>query len=422
MRPIRCGKLADCDIAGAATDAAEFAGPEGLGICSLYVLNSGHAPSAPASLPAPARARRCLERGGAVRTHEFVRESDGWDMPEDERLLRTEVSEERPRLVITRNASPDVPFDRSLNPYRGCEHGCIYCFARPSHGYLGLSAGLDFETRLVARPSAPEVLERELGRKGYVPGVLAIGTNTDPYQPVELRYRIMRRVLQVLSDWNHPVGIVTKGALIERDLDILSGLAGRGLVSVGISVTTLDPGLSRRLLAAAGARAGAAAGGDSRAGGGGGAGAGVMVAPVIPVLTDPELERILEAAAAAGARAASWILLRLPHQVAPLFRDWLERHEPGRAAHVMARLREMRGGQDYDFPSGAAGCGGRACMPSFWPGASVSLPGGWDWTATCRGCAATFSPARRSRAISFPCSDGRCRIRIFLRSVVWFQS
>jgi len=298
------------------------------------------------------RARGAASNGaGRFEPYESVRESDGWDMPEDERLLRTEVSEERPRSVITRNASPDVPFDRSLNPYRGCEHGCIYCFARPSHGYLGLSAGLDFETRLVARPSAPDVLERELGRKGYVPGVLAIGTNTDPYQPVESRYRIMRRVLQVLSDWNHPVGIVTKGALIERDLDILSGLAGRGLVSVGISVTTLDPGLSRRLeprapvparrLAAMAALA--AAGVPVR----------VMVAPVIPVLTDPELERILEAAAAAGARAASWILLRLPHEVAPLFRDWLERHEPGRAAHVMARLREMRGGQDYDSEWGS---------------------------------------------------------------------
>lgn len=298
------------------------------------------------------RARGAASNGaGRFEPYESVRESDGWDMPEEERLLRTEVSEERPRSVITRNASPDLPFDRSLNPYRGCEHGCIYCFARPSHGYLGLSAGLDFETRLVARPSAPEVLERELGRKGYVPDVLAIGTNTDPYQPVESRYRIMRRVLQVLSDWNHPVGIVTKGALIERDLDILSGMAGRGLVSVGISVTTLDPGLSRRLeprapvparrLAAMAALA--AAGVPVR----------VMVAPVIPVLTDSELERILEAAAAAGARAASWILLRLPHEVAPLFRDWLDRHEPGRAAHVMARLREMRGGQDYDSEWGS---------------------------------------------------------------------
>ena len=293
------------------------------------------------------RARGAASNGaGRFEPYETLRESDGWDLPEDERLLRTEVSEERPRSVVTRNDSPDLPFDRSLNPYRGCEHGCIYCFARPSHGYLGLSAGLDFETRLVARPTAPEVLERELSRRAYVPAVLAIGTNTDPYQPIEARYRIMRRVLQVLSDWNHPVAIVTKGALIERDIDILSDMAGRRLASVGISVTTLDAGLSRRLeprapaperrLAAIGALA--AAGVPVR----------VMVAPVIPVLTDTELERIMEAAAAAGARAASWILLRLPHEVAPLFRDWLERHEPGRAAHVMARLREMRGGKDYD--------------------------------------------------------------------------
>ncbi len=293
------------------------------------------------------KARGAASNGaGRFEPYESIRESDGWDIPEDERLLRTEVSEERPRSVLSRNTSPDVPFDQSLNPYRGCEHGCIYCFARPSHGYLGLSGGLDFETRLVARPTAPEVLARELGRKAYVPKVLAIGTNTDPYQPIEARYRIMRRVLQVLSDWNHPVAIVTKGAMIERDVDILGDMARRGLASVGISVTTLDPALSRRMepraplpvrrLAAM--RALAAAGVPVR----------VMVAPVVPVLTDRELERILEAAKEAGAGTASWILLRLPHEVAPLFRDWLERVEPGKAAHVMNRLREMRGGKDYD--------------------------------------------------------------------------
>lgn len=293
------------------------------------------------------KARGAASNGaGRFEPYESIRESDGWDIPEDERLLRTEVSEERPRSVLSRNTSPDVPFDQSLNPYRGCEHGCIYCFARPSHGYLGMSGGLDFETRLVARPTAPEVLARELGRKAYVPKVLAIGTNTDPYQPIEARYRIMRRVLQVLSDWNHPVAIVTKGAMIERDVDILGDMARRGLASVGISVTTLDPALSRRMepraplpvrrLAAM--RALAAAGVPVR----------VMVAPVVPVLTDRELERILEAAKEAGAGTASWILLRLPHEVAPLFRDWLERVEPGKAAHVMNRLREMRGGKDYD--------------------------------------------------------------------------
>ena len=273
-------------------------------------------------------------------------ENDGWDIPEDERLLRTKVSEEQPRLVINRVASPDLPFDRTLNPYCGCEHGCAYCFARPTHAYLGLSPGLDFETRLVARPTAPEVLSRELGRKGYVCAPLAIGTNTDPYQPIEARYRIMRRILEVLSDWNHPVAIVTKGAMIERDIDILADMARRDLAQVGISVTTLDAALSRRLeprapvpdrrLAAIRRLS------DS------GIPIRVMVAPVIPVLTEPELEEILSAAAAAGAKTASWILLRLPLEVAPLFRDWLLRHKPDQAGHIMNKLREMRGGADYD--------------------------------------------------------------------------
>ncbi|MGB3147158.1 MAG: PA0069 family radical SAM protein [Paracoccaceae bacterium] len=271
---------------------------------------------------------------------------DGWDMPEEERLLRTEVAEERPRTVLNHVASPDLPFDRTLNPYRGCEHGCVYCFARPTHAYLGLSPGLDFETKLTARPDAAEVLARELGRKSYRPKPIAIGTNTDPYQPIEARYRIMRAILQCLSDWNHPVSIITKGTLIERDLDILAAMAGRNLVQVGVSVTTLDAGLSRRLEPRAPApqrrlaiiRSLADAGVPVR----------VMVAPVIPVLTEPELEAILTAAAAAGAQAASWILLRLPLEVAPLFRDWLERQAPGSATHVLNRMRAMRGGADYD--------------------------------------------------------------------------
>ncbi|MFN0114397.1 MAG: PA0069 family radical SAM protein [Paracoccaceae bacterium] len=303
-------------------------------------------------LPPPDPFLRLRARGAASnvpgRFEPYAREvvQDGWDIPEEDRLLRTEVSEEVPRSVISRNASPDLPFDRSLNPYRGCEHGCIYCFARPTHSYLGLSAGLDFETRLTAKPTAPAVLERELGRKAYVPDVLAIGTNTDPYQPIEARYRIMRGVLEVLSAWNHPVAIVTKGAMIERDIDILADMAGRGLVSVGISVTTLDPGLSRRLEPRAPLPARRLA--AIRALAGAGIPVRVMVAPVIPVLTDRELESILAEAAGAGAKAASWVLLRLPFEVAPLFRDWLERHEPLKAAHVMNRLREMRGGKDYD--------------------------------------------------------------------------
>ena len=307
-------------------------------------------------LPPPDPFLRLKARGaasnGSGRFEPYTREvvSDDWDIAEEERLLRTSVAEERPCSILNRVASPDLPFDRSINPYRGCEHGCIYCFARPTHAWLGLSPGLDFETRLVARPTAPEVLAHEIGRKSYRPATVAIGTNTDPYQPIEKRYRIMRRILQVLADWNHPVAIVTKGALIERDIDILSGMAARGLAHVGISVTTLDATLSRKLEPRAPApdrrlatiRALAAAGVPVR----------VMVAPLIPVLTEAELERILAAARDAGAVAASYILLRLPLEVAPLFRDWLDRHEPGRAAHVMTRLRDMRGGKDYGADRG----------------------------------------------------------------------
>ncbi len=303
-------------------------------------------------LPPPDPFLRLRARGtatnaaGRFEPYRRVVESDGWDLPEEERLLRTEVREERPRSVLNPVASPDLGFDRSVNPYRGCEHGCIYCFARPTHAWLGLSAGLDFETRLVARPDAPGTLAREIARKSYACAPIAFGTNTDPYQPIEGRYRIMRRMLEVLSEWNHPAGIVTKGALIERDLDILADMAARNLVHVGISVTTLDADLARRLepRAPAPARRLATVAALARAG----VPVRVMVAPLIPVLTDPGMERILAAARDAGAAAASYILLRLPLEVAPLFRDWLDRHEPGRAAHVMARLREMRGGKDYD--------------------------------------------------------------------------
>lgn len=303
-------------------------------------------------LPPPDPFLRLRSRGCATnpagRFEPKVRivENDGWDLPEEERLLRTEVRIERPRSVINPVASPDLPFDRTINPYRGCEHGCAYCFARPGHAYLGLSPGLDFETRLIARPDAARVLERELARHGYKPATVAIGTNTDPYQPIEARYRVMRGLLEVLSGWNHPVAIVTRGTLIERDIDLIADMARRNLVHVGISVTTLDPGLSRRMEPRAPLPARrlaiierlAAAGIPVR----------IMVAPVIPVLTEPELEAILAAGHGAGARAASWILLRLPHEVAPLFRDWLERLGPGRAAHVLKRLRAMRGGADYD--------------------------------------------------------------------------
>ncbi|MGP3695681.1 PA0069 family radical SAM protein [Rhodobacter sp. NSM] len=271
---------------------------------------------------------------------------DGWDLPEEERLLRTEVRTERPRSALSYNRSPDLPFDRSVNPYRGCEHGCIYCFARPSHAYLNLSPGLDFETRLIARPGIAAVLERELRARAYHVAPIALGTNTDPYQPIEASHRLMREILEVLQAFRHPVAITTKGTLIERDLDLLAPMASEGLLRVGVSVTTLDPVLSRRLEPRAPQPARrletirrlSDAGVPVRA----------MVAPVIPGLTDPEIDGILEAVAAAGAVAASWIMLRLPLEVAPLVRAWAEEHYPDRAAKMLARIREIHGGRDYD--------------------------------------------------------------------------
>ena len=271
---------------------------------------------------------------------------DGWTPESEVPVLRTEVTDEIARSVITRNTSPDLSFDRSINPYRGCEHGCIYCFARPSHAFLGLSPGLDFETKLIARPNAAEQLRKELSSPRYVPRILAIGTNTDPYQPLEKKREIMRQVLEVLADFNHPVGIVTKGTLIERDVDILAPMAAKGLVRVGISITTLDPKTSRAMeprvpMPAARLRTIERL---TRAG----IPVRVMVSPVVPALTDHELEAILRAAKDAGAVAASSIVLRLPREVAGLFRDWLTVHYPDRAARVMGRVRELHGGKDYD--------------------------------------------------------------------------
>ncbi len=271
---------------------------------------------------------------------------DGWSSDEDLPVLRTEVSDEIARSVITRNTSPDLSFDRSINPYRGCEHGCIYCYARPSHAFLGLSPGLDFETKLIARPNAAVQLRKELSNPSYEPKIIAIGTNTDAYQPIEKAREIMRDVLQVLSDFNHPVGIVTKGTLIERDADILAPMAAKGLVRVGMSITTLDPKTSRAMeprVPLPGARLRTIqrltdAGIPVR----------VMVSPVVPALTDHELEAILRASKDAGAVAASSTILRLPREVATLFRDWLSEHYPDRAARVMGRVRELHGGKDYD--------------------------------------------------------------------------
>ena len=271
---------------------------------------------------------------------------DGWEDREELPTLRTEVSTEVPRKVITRNTSPDLSFDRSINPYRGCEHGCVYCYARPSHAYLGLSPGLDFETKLIARPDAPRILERELRAKSYAPRTIAIGTNTDPYQPIERDRKIMRGILEVLRDFKHPVGIVTKGTMITRDIDILAPMAAKGLVRVGISITTLDKKTARAMeprvpTPAAKIRA-------IRQLTDAGIPVRIMVSPVVPALTDHELEAILDAAARAGAVAASSIVLRLPLEVSTLFQDWLQDHYPDRAERVMGRVRELHGGKDYD--------------------------------------------------------------------------
>jgi DNA repair photolyase len=289
---------------------------------------------------------------------------DGWgndpDADPDLPPLRTTVMADASRTVIAHNKSPDIPFDQSLNPYRGCEHGCIYCFARPTHAYLGFSPGLDFETKLVAKFDAAEILERELRAKSYRCKVLAMGTNTDPYQPIERKYEITRRVLQVLSDYNHPVTIVTKSALVTRDIDVLAPMAARGLARVAISVTTLDADLARRM--------------EPRAStpmkrieaiktlNAAGVPAGVMVAPIIPALTDSEMEKILDAAHGAGAESAGYVLLRLPLEIKDLFREWLETHAPGRAKHVLSLIRQSRDGRlnDPDFHTRFVGSGAYA--------------------------------------------------------------
>jgi DNA repair photolyase len=260
--------------------------------------------------------------------------------------LKTEVRIQTVRTIISRNESPDIPFTHSINPYQGCEHGCIYCYARPSHAYLDLSPGLDFETRLFAKPNAAELLRAELAKPGYRCEPIALGANTDPYQPIEREWKITRQIIEVLAECDHPLTITTKGALIERDLDLLAPMAARGLVRVFVSIAMLDRELARKLDPRAAAphrrlevvKALALAGVP----------VGVNVAPVIPQLTDKDLEAILEAAAAAGALHAGWTMLRLPREVAPLFRAWLEHHYPMRAAHVMSLIRQIRGGRDNE--------------------------------------------------------------------------
>ena len=299
-------------------------------------------------LPEAARRARGagLNMAGRFEPYARVAVDDGWDIAEDVAPTRTEVAIERPRSVIARNASPDIPFDRSINPYRGCEHGCIYCFARPTHSFLGLSPGLDFETKLTAKPEAPRLLAGELSRRGYRVAPIAIGTNTDPYQPIEKRFGIMRAVLAVLRDFRHPVTILTKGALIERDADILGAMGRERLAQAGLTLTTLDRRLARAMEPRAAAperrlaaiRRLAEAGCPMR----------VSIAPVIPGLNDHEVEALLAAARDAGATMAGYVVLRLPREVGPLFRDWLEAHFPDRAKRVMGLVREMHGGRDYD--------------------------------------------------------------------------
>ncbi|MDF2997159.1 MAG: family radical protein [Xanthobacteraceae bacterium] len=275
---------------------------------------------------------------------------DGWESLDELQPFRTSVTVERPRTIINRNNSPDVGFDRSINPYRGCEHGCVYCFARPTHAYQGYSAGLDFETKLFAKPDAPELLAKELSRAGYEPRTIALGINTDGYQPIEREWRLTRRILEVLRDFGHPVGIVTKSALILRDLDILAPMAERGLVKVALSVTTLDHKLARTMepRAATPMRRIETIRRLSEAG----VPTAVLAAPMIPAINDAELERILDTAAAAGATEAGYVMIRLPLEILDLFKEWLLAHFPDRYRHVLSLVKEMHGGKEYDSTFG----------------------------------------------------------------------
>lgn len=289
---------------------------------------------------------------------------DGWEGSEAEETPepapRTVLGVDHSRTVITYNRSPDIGFDRSINPYRGCEHGCIYCYARPTHAYLDLSPGLDFETRIFHKPDAPEQLARELAKRGYRPAPIALGVNTDAWQPMERRQRLTRRILEVLWEHRHPVTVITKSALIERDLDLLSAMAGEQLVTACVSITTLDDDLNRRLepRAAGGRRRLRTVAALAEAG----VPVSVNVAPVIPAINDREIEAILAAASERGARRASYVLLRLPYEVAPLFKEWLETHYPQRAEHVLSLVRQAHGGHQYDSRFGHRMRGGGEYM------------------------------------------------------------
>ena len=287
-----------------------------------------------------------LNPSGRFEAHTRHVFDDGWQTLDELPPFKTDVQVEKPKTIITKNQSPDLHFDRSVNPYRGCEHGCVYCYARPTHSYMGLSAGVDFESKLFAKPDAAKLLQKEISKKGYQPRILALGTNTDPYQPIEKQWRITREILEVLEAANHPVAIVTKSALVARDIDILARMAEKDLAKVAISITSLDRRLSRAMeprAATPGLRLKTIrdlAEADIPV--------SVMVAPLIPALNDHEMEKILDAAKAAGADEAGFSLLRLPREVSPLFRDWLLNHYPDRYRHVMSLLRAMRGGKDHD--------------------------------------------------------------------------
>jgi len=287
---------------------------------------------------------------GRYETQRIETIDDGWWRDEDEQGqatgFKTHITAEYAKTILSRNQSPDLPFDVSLNPYRGCEHGCIYCFARPSHAYLGLSPGLDFETRLYAKVNAADLLRRELAHQSYVPANVALGINTDAYQPCERRLGITRQVLEVFHECEHPVGLITKSALIERDIDLLATMAHKRQVAAAVTITTLDHTISRTLEPRAASptrrletiRRLAAAGIP----------VGVSVAPIIPFITEQDMEKVLAAAAQAGATTASYVVLRLPWEVNPLFQQWLQTHFPDRTERVMNRIRDMRGGKDYD--------------------------------------------------------------------------
>jgi DNA repair photolyase len=283
---------------------------------------------------------------GRYEPHTKVAFDDGWQSLEELPPFATHVTEERARRIITRNESPDIGFDRSINPYRGCEHGCIYCFARPTHAYQGLSPGLDFESKLFVKPDAAELLKKELADPKYTPRMIAMGTNTDPYQPIERKWRVTRGILEVLRDCGHPVGIVTKSALVMRDIDILKDMAKRNLAKVCLSVTTLDPKLARVMepRAATPSKRLEALRALSEAG----IPTAVMVAPIVPAINDAEIERILDAAKAAGVEGAGYVMLRMPYEIKDLFREWLREHFPNKEKHVISLVRSLHGGKDYD--------------------------------------------------------------------------